>query len=168
MNIRIHDITEQGLDVEFNNDESWGEYLPPHGQVFAVLHIERSGDYILVTGSANTLVHLECSRCLALFDTQIKSEVNSTLVAESVLEEADSKELTGEELELKTYQGEEFSIDEIVSENILVELPVKPLCSKSCKGLCPQCGANLNSVSCTCSVPDDDNPFSILKNSGNN
>lgn len=48
-----------------------------------------------------------------------------------------------------------LNIDELVTEDILLDLPAVHLCSDDCKGLCPQCGVNLNKTSCECTKPVD-------------
>jgi uncharacterized protein len=126
------------------------------------LHIERSGDYILVNGEVSTKVQLECSRCLDAIEILISAPIESTLTSAEFIENKESKELKGEDLDLVTYEGDEFSVDDIVAEPILLMLPLKPLCREECKGLCPQCGKNRNREACTCGSTVADNPFSIL------
>ncbi len=46
--------------------------------------------------------------------------------------------------------GEEIELDEIVRELIMADLPERPLCSPDCKGLCPDCGVNVNREPCRC------------------
>lgn len=60
---------------------------------------------------------------------------------------------------------ENFSLDlgEVARADLLLELPSKFLCSPDCKGLCPQCGANLNFESCTCITQPMDPRLEILK-----
>ena len=163
MNIRIQDIDEQGLDAKFVEDESWGTDLPPHDKVLATLRVERSGEFIRVQGTLKTVLKLECSRCLAVYDFPIEVPVDSTLVPASRFEEEESKELTGEDMDLRTYEGEEFNVDDIISENIVLILPIKPLCREDCKGLCPNCGADRNKETCTCAKISVDDRFSALK-----
>lgn len=163
MNIRIQDIDEQGLDVDFVEDESWGVDLPPHEKVTAGLRVERAGEFIRVHGELTTILKLECSRCLAEYDFAVNVPVDSTLVPASRFDEVDSKELSGEDMDLRTYEGEEFNVDDIISENIVLMLPIKPLCREDCKGLCPNCGADRNTETCTCAKIPVDDRFSALK-----
>jgi uncharacterized protein len=55
-------------------------------------------------------------------------------------------------------------LTEDIREAVLLAIPSFPVCSTSCKGLCPQCGANLNEGPCACRPPPDDNPWSGLEN----
>ena len=56
-----------------------------------------------------------------------------------------------------------IDIDELVTSDVLLELPSKHLCSDSCKGLCPKCGANLNEKTCGCSTTITDPRLEVLK-----
>ncbi len=48
-----------------------------------------------------------------------------------------------------------LDLDELITEDINLSLPVKFLCSDDCKGICPQCGTNLNKSACNCKKPMD-------------
>ena len=56
-----------------------------------------------------------------------------------------------------------IDVDELVVTDILLELPSKHLCSDSCKGLCPKCGANLNEKDCGCNTCSTDPRLEVLK-----
>jgi uncharacterized protein len=62
------------------------------------------------------------------------------------------------------YSGDEIDLSHEIEEQVAMEIPMKPLCSEGCKGLCPACGADLNKETCGC--PDDHGnlAFSALKN----
>lgn len=65
------------------------------------------------------------------------------------------------------YKGDDIIIDKMVKDNIYLGAPIQYLCSNDCRGLCPQCGADLNKTDCGCRVEqmDDEvnNPFAVLK-----
>ena len=62
-----------------------------------------------------------------------------------------------------------IDLEPLITAALLLEFPLIPLCDEECKGLCPQCGANLNEGPCGCepAADDDDdtppNPFAALK-----
>jgi len=56
-----------------------------------------------------------------------------------------------------------IDIDELTATDVLLELPSKHLCSDSCKGLCPMCGADLNKTTCGCSTKQTDPRLEVLK-----
>ncbi len=54
------------------------------------------------------------------------------------------------------YDGEELDITEDIRDMVILSLPMKPLCSDTCKGLCPKCGTNLNEEKCNCVLEEID------------
>ena len=75
---------------------------------------------------------------------------------------AAKEELSPDDLDLDYYTGEIVDLESILREQIILMLPLKPLCDETCKGLCPHCGANLNHETCTCSTDAVDSPFARL------
>jgi len=68
---------------------------------------------------------------------------------EGLLEE-ERQELQAGDMETGFYREGELDLGEIVREQLLLNIPMRPLCGESCKGLCPHCGANLNETTCGC------------------
>lgn len=111
------------------------------------------GDEIDLTGSMETEILLACSRCLEIFSFSINIELNEKL----------SKTLNSEDEDIIFIKNDRLDLDEIVENNIISMLPIKKLCSKSCKGLCHQCGINLNLSACKCANDDVDPRLAKLK-----
>ncbi|MCK5427573.1 MAG: DUF177 domain-containing protein, partial [Thermodesulfovibrionia bacterium] len=59
-------------------------------------------------------------------------------------------ELTGNDLNVGFYEDDEIDMKGLLREQILLAVPMKPLCKTECSGICPQCGKNLNTASCKC------------------
>lgn len=93
-------------------------------------------DGLLVQGQVQTTFRCRCDRCLAYFDLPL---VNGEVVhyVESPL--PDTLDLTPR-----------------VREDILINLPQKYLCREDCRGLCPNCGQNLNVRQCGCEPPESE------------
>ena len=69
----------------------------------------------------------------------------------------------GEDDECYAYSGEALDIGQMVLDNLFLNLPVYSKCSEDCKGLCPVCGCDLNTVQCSCVIEDaKENPFAAL------
>ena len=64
------------------------------------------------------------------------------------------------------YQGEDLDIGPAVRDELMIDLPPNPLCSEDCKGLCANCGINLDKETCDCETdaPDPTGPFAALNN----
>lgn len=108
---------------------------------------------------------LECSRCLKSFAYKIDSELNIDLTPISALDKSPEHELTGGELETDFYQGDEIEPLEFVKEQLLISIPMVPVHSPDCKGLCPVCGTDLNEADCGCRRDGQEKfgPFARLK-----
>ena len=107
-------------------------------------------DHVRATGTVASSLRLTCSRCLTEYDLPISSAF-TIFYTEAKGEELDEEvELSDEDLISATYSGEEIVLDPEVVEQVMMEVPYKPLCSESCRGLCPECGADLNAGECGC------------------
>lgn len=95
------------------------------------LYVQSVCDELIVRGKLWVRVKAQCSRCTDFFSTNV---TDSSFLR--------TFPLTGEETEL--------DITEDVREAMVLNLPHFPLCNEGCKGLCPQCGKNLNNGPCEC------------------
>ncbi len=169
MKILCSSIPEEGLDIAFEGkDSAWeglaglGFETAPHGH----LHVERHGDEVLVEGDCEVVLKMPCSRCLDDFRMPVQVSLRRVLQpASKVFSEEPEVELRPEDLEVGCYDAEEDTVylDLLVEEHILLALPMKPLCSETCKGLCPYCGTNWNHTGCRCLERVRSSPFDCLK-----
>jgi uncharacterized protein len=75
----------------------------------------------------------------------------------------DEVELDEQDLISATYSGDEIDFADEVAEQILLEIPYKPLCFEECNGLCASCGTDLNNSDCSCSSKAVSMAFSSLQ-----
>ena len=69
----------------------------------------------------------------------------------------------GKDLDI-TYISEDFiNLADVLTEQIQFQVPFQPLCQENCKGMCPQCGADLNVGRCACAKIATARPFSVLR-----
>ena len=92
-----------------------------------------------VTGEADTVLSSVCARCDEAFQEQFRCSFSERFVKIAELDE---------ESDDYSYEGGTLVIDDAVMDNLLLALPLVSVCSESCKGLCPVCGANLNEADC--------------------
>jgi uncharacterized protein len=71
--------------------------------------------------------------------------------------------VTSAEAEISYYKGEGLLLEDALREQVLLALPLKVICRENCKGLCPQCGKNLNTEQCSCAETMEDPRWSALK-----
>ena len=162
MKIVLSEITDEGLDLDFEETitSSTVQLLSP---VRAKLRIEKLGPEVLVRGDVVAGVELQCSRCLSRFPKDIEASVNVVYHPVEELKGEDKHEVKEDELDMGFYKGDELDIEELVAEQIILSVPMKPLCSEACKGLCPRCGADLNAGSCACATNEPDPRLAVLK-----
>ena len=136
------------------------------GPVTGRIRVDKSGDYFVVRGEVETTVTLRCDRCLEDYPYPVHTEVYAVLVSADLLREAgtESVELTSQDLDITSYEGEEFDLEPIVEDQIVLSLPLRNVCSEECLGICPTCGANRNRTPCNCLDNGPESPFSVLRN----
>ena len=108
--------------------------------------------------SIKTKIELICSRCLETFIYPI----------DIVIEERFTNNDSNSEEGIVFVIGDIINITEIVESAIISSLPIKRLCNEDCKGLCQNCGVNLNKETCDCNNEDVDIRLSELKALFNN
>jgi DUF177 domain-containing protein len=170
LQINLKTIPEMGLVVAIDLGPEWFDrwHEEDPGLEFAdaritgEVHLSKHGPDILVRGSLSGQMELACSRCLEPFGAPAAIDFDLLLVPGPASAAAAKEELSPEDLDLDYYTGETVDLESILREQIILMLPLKPLCDESCKGLCPYCGANRNCEACTCSTDAVDSPFARL------
>jgi uncharacterized protein len=131
------------------------------------LRFQKSGQLVEVDGQLATTVKLGCGRCLQDYRVELTGEFAFTYtpyVAEE-LDPADQEvevELETDELGLVYYKDETLELQQPLQDQLVMALPISPLCADTCKGLCSECGCNLNVDSCRCEKKIFNNKFSAL------
>jgi uncharacterized protein len=77
--------------------------------------------------------------------------------------EDDETEVVDVDESFSYYDGDTIDLLPEIKDMVIVSLPIKPLCRDDCKGLCTQCGADLNSGPCQCGGASAPSPFDTLK-----
>lgn len=118
---------------------------------------------IRLRGRLSTKLELQCARCLDPVPQQVDREFELLYRPLGVDAGRDELSVTDAEAEIGYYQGEGILLEDVLREQVLLALPVKITCREDCKGLCPQCGKNLNQEQCSCSVAVEDPRWEALK-----
>jgi uncharacterized protein len=122
----------------------------------------RRGGRLYLEASVESWTELECSRCLENFELRLDTGFDLVFHHEGRTQVPDSVE--EEDFILLTGTIERrYDIFPRVRESILLELPIRSLCRTDCKGLCSNCGENLNSSNCSCSKEKIDPRWNVLK-----
>lgn len=117
------------------------------------------GEGVFVRGRLRTTVRQACRRCLTSVEKPVDDIVD--LFYEPLT--AEDQDADGEVYPLPE-RGDELDLREAVREQLLLRAPEFVLCSEECRGLCPQCGADLNTDPCDCVPETAESPWDALKN----
>jgi DUF177 domain-containing protein len=120
-----------------------------------------------LSGTVKTTLQLPCSRCLepftcpvdAAFDLRYQPHSENAVAAGK----NDEVEIEEDDLSTAFYENDEIDLGQLMGEQFLLSLPMKPLCSNACNGLCPFCGTNLNRERCDCKRDWEDPRLAALR-----
>jgi uncharacterized protein len=170
MFIDIQDVPREGLPIERDfSAESLGtqDDLRPIDRVVVSgrLYPIDEGAFCF-RGRMETSVETVCVRCLKLFVIEMHEDLNliylphSQNVGPSVDEE---RELSDKDMAIGFYRDDRIDLNQMIWEQINLALPMKPLCKEDCRGLCQQCGTDLNLSKCGCERESVDPRLASLK-----
>lgn len=117
----------------------------------------------LIRGSIKTAIMQECARCIEPYSHEINAEFYNIYARELAEGDEEDYELQSGELEISIVKTEFIDLLHVVLEQIILQLPLKPLCNIECKGLCHVCGQDLNKQKCSCNREVTDARFEVLK-----
>ena len=123
------------------------------------LHVRNLGDKkLLLTGNAEVTLQMPCDRCLEPVDIPFELEFDEELDMSKTESERT------EDLDEQPYvSGYNLDVDRLLSNELLLNLPMKVLCREDCKGICNRCGANLNHTECSCDRSSPDPRMSVIQ-----
>jgi uncharacterized protein len=122
-----------------------------------------------LVGRARTTLEMTCSRCTEPFRVPTEAEFDLRYLphrentAAGKQDRDDGHEIEEDDLSTAYYRDETIDLGDLVREQLYLALPMKPLCAEDCRGLCPQCGTDLNRGSCDCRTEWHDARFDKLK-----
>jgi uncharacterized protein len=125
--------------------------------------IKRNGTKLKFEGKLETRVQVDCDRCLQAIEVPVAADFSVEYTTPEQFEKLSAAELGEEDLDLSVIEGDAFDLDQLTEEQLLLALPSQVLCSPDCKGLCPECGNNLNLKSCDCQTPEIDPRWAALE-----
>jgi uncharacterized protein len=134
--------------------------------ITADLSISEVAGTIEIKGVVTAELELQCSRCLKTFPVTISEAFELNFYEEIPVEDdpAVEQELVTDDLDREYYTGTKIDLVDYIQEQVLLAVPFSPQCSPACKGLCPDCGADLNAGVCKCAKITGHPAFDVLKN----
>jgi uncharacterized protein len=177
MQLPIEKIGDEGLDLVLEPDVREFPVLEDirkeGGAVFeSPIRFEvravRAESYIEIGGTFFGRARLTCSRCLAEFFLDLQDDFSLTYLPRPEMPEqmrpGEEAELSTDEIGLIPFDGDRIDLREGLQEQLVMALPVKPLCRPDCRGICPRCGADLNRSACRCTGSSVDPRLAVLRN----
>ncbi len=141
------------FEMDFTDEELQlhDHFISLDGLARSELKVTLSNDQVRVTGMLKAELRLKCCRCLKWFQHPLQKDFNLEYWPDPLLEvEGEEFALTYTELVVGFYRNEELDLRNIISEQIVLDIPMKTICQEACKGLCDQCGNDLNEGTCDC------------------
>ena len=155
----------QGTVRRYDFDEELADLAADGGarRVRGQVALLRTGHGILADGTFETTLLVECSRCLEEATVPIVGRFQEEFVPTVEVR-------TGAPLPADP-QTEAFPIDamhvldlsEAIRQHVVMATPLQPLCTSDCRGLCPECGHDLNTGPCACEPGLEHSPFAALR-----
>jgi uncharacterized protein len=136
---------------------------PGAGVGHADLELYADGEHVFATGTFKGNLHVACSRCVGDATLEIDDRLRVTFVPKAEMpvptdepaSEEDGPQIAEDDLDVFPYEDDWVDLEPLFREEFVLAIPYAPLCREDCKGLCPQCGTDLNSGTCTCEKPID-------------
>lgn len=160
MRLDISTIREPHLRIErtdepaaFGSEDAYRIVAPV--QLRANLHKNQGN--VRIAGSVVAELELACSRCAEGFTVPVRAEFDLLYLPAVAAETAVEHQVQEDDLDTSYYREGVIDLADLVREQLFLSLPMKPLCREACRGLCPQCGTNLNAGTCDC-VPTWEDP----------
>jgi DUF177 domain-containing protein len=112
--------------------------------------LRRTGSDLEFRGRVQAVIALTCSRCLEPFEQHVEGSCHRIFRAGPLGKPESEHALIEEDIALTPFDGTRINLGEIAGEQVYLAVPLKPLCQENCRGLCPECGADLNTAPCDC------------------
>jgi len=128
--------------------------------------IHKDKDMFRLVGSVVSELELPCSRCLESLRLPVAAQFDLRYLPLTKAEADTEREVGEDDLGTSYYRNDEIDLNELLREQFYLVLPMKPLCQENCRGLCSQCGTNLNTDTCECAPVWEDPRLSVLKGLG--
>ncbi len=180
MKFRLRDLPESrefGLAEAFVRDalsaiagQSSLDESPGHVNVVVEV-TEEHQQTVFARGRLEGRISVACSRCIRPVELSVSEEFSLTFLPQADYAEADKRgvdaadevELDKDDIDVGMHDGSTVDISEVLRDHIVLSVPYAPLCTHQCKGLCAQCGTDLNQGKCECE-PATDSRWAALEN----
>jgi len=166
--LAIKDLPPEGKEIIITDQSVWqgpiDEFNLPYTikeELAARLFLIPQEEGCILHGSMTGSITMPCNRCTQDATVTINQKFDEVFMLDEELSSEDTEPAIRIE---KESTGIEIEIAGILWEECIIALTVKPLCKDDCKGLCAQCGIDLNTGKCECEDPALDPRLAVLRN----
>ncbi len=124
---------------------------------------ELVGSEIRVHGHLGTRLEATCDRCLGPVTLPVERDFDLFYRPMQTIAREEEVEIPADELDVGFFSGDGIELADVLTEQVILSVPMKVVCRADCLGLCPTCGANRNVAPCHCPPPQEESPFASLK-----
>ncbi len=136
---------------------SGSDEVPLDEPVVGQVEVSRTARTVRLSGHVATTAPLVCGRCLEPYRQRLAVALSDEFIADAVETLPGDGRLDLADFALPLGRDRVLDVTEVIRQHLLLGAPMVPLCSPTCRGLCPQCGVNWNHQTCTC-TPDAIDP----------
>ncbi|MGO8997271.1 MAG: YceD family protein [Polyangiaceae bacterium] len=145
--VSIADLDAGGREFKFAVRAAWvrgaledtgATAAGPDGELD--VRVSKSGKDVVVRGQLNIALVTPCARCLNDVTIRLEHPLTALMVPASEMhggKDGEEQDLTAEELDVLPYSGETIALDDLVRDELVLEIPIVPLCSEECPGISP-------------------------------
>jgi uncharacterized protein len=157
MRYKIKDIGDEGVEIRVPITAAWLESECPDleakpGPTGLTLtgRLDRSGEDYLLRGDLRGELEMTCGRCLEPAKVEVDVPVAVSYVEKDEHQDEDDDEADDDDGDVLTFENGQIDLGPEIHDEILLALPIGPLCRPECAGICPVCGGNRNLNPCDC------------------
>jgi uncharacterized protein len=156
--VKVSEIPEEGWSLSVKEDPAALD-LPVTGVRFlepiaVEVFLVKAENAVTATGRIMVPVAFECVRCLREFPASLDIPISTQFVPPPPLPSGEHP-MPSEQAEDYYYRDDVVALDDLVRQEVLLAVPFSPQCRADCRGLCAQCGQDLNRGECACAAPPD-------------
>jgi len=167
--LRVQELRHRKLpfDATFQADSidlTETKYQPANEvRVAGMAELDSRTDEIRLSGHITSTLAGDCDRCLERVTLEFDRDFDLLYMATAAGSTEPEIELDDGETEIGYYEGDGLQLASVVTEQMLLWLPMQCICGEQCKGICPVCGANRNKISCDCHEKPIDERWAALR-----
>jgi len=132
-------------------------------RIRGVAELSPGTEVITVRGHISGMLEGECHRCLDPAPLAVDGDFELKYRPKWMLPTEPDLELDDEEIQFGFYEGDGIELLDVLTEQVILWLPMHWLCREDCRGLCPVCGENRNRTSCQCQAEQIDPRWAALR-----